>query len=312
MGASCTREKITIDGRRFYVIKRLGEGGFSYVDQVEESSTGKKFALKRIQCHSIPEEKAAEEEAKFHQLFNSPNLISLEAWCKQTASGEDSEVLLILPYLKRGTLQDELDKLSTRSEHLSEERLWKLIRGICEGVHALHHTDPPVAHRFDIIWSTFVSFTVFHQHWCWNLMTTTHHHGLWIDVTRPRRVKGALAVALQDVAAEKCSMLFRAPELFHVDSHCTIDEKVDIWSLGCVFYNMAFLQSPFEPVYQRGDSLHLAVLGRNYKFPENSRYSAGLKELVDSMLTVEALERPNIDWVMDKLSTIDRDLQNQV
>lgn len=42
------------------------------------------------------------------------------------------------------------------------------------------------------------------------------------------------------------------------------------------------------------------------------RYSAGLKELVDSMLTVEALERPNIDWVMDKLSTIDRDLQNQV
>lgn len=67
---------------------------------MEESSTGKKFALKRIQCHSIPEEKAAEEEAKFHQLFNSPNLISLEAWCKQTASGEDSEVLLILPYLK--------------------------------------------------------------------------------------------------------------------------------------------------------------------------------------------------------------------
>ena len=24
-------------------------------------------------------------------------------------------------------------------------------------------------------------------------------------------------------------MLFRAPELFHVDSHCIVDEKVDVW-----------------------------------------------------------------------------------
>lgn len=74
--------------------------GFSFVDQVEESSTGKKYALKRIQCHSTAEEKAAEEEAKFHQLFDSPYLICVEAWSKKKLSGDDSEVLLILPYFK--------------------------------------------------------------------------------------------------------------------------------------------------------------------------------------------------------------------
>ncbi|KAJ8025039.1 Serine/threonine-protein kinase 16 [Holothuria leucospilota] len=302
MGASCTRERLTIDGRRFYTNKRLGEGGFSFVDQVEESSTGKKYALKRIQCHSTAEEKAAEEEAKFHQLFDSPYLISVEAWSKKKLSGDDSEVLLVLPYFKRGTLQDELDRLSARGDHIPEDRLWKLIRGICEGVHALHHADPPVAHR-DLKPG--------------NVMLAEDDTPVIMDFGSmkqgPVEVKGrSQAVALQDIAAEKCSMLFRAPELFHVDSHCIVDEKVDVWSLGCLIFNLAFLQSPFEPVYQRGDSLHLAVLGRNYKFPENSRYSPGLKDLVDSMLTVETIERPNMDWVLDKLSKIDQDRQNRV
>ena len=35
---------------------------------------------------------------------------------------------------------------------------------------------------------------------------------------------------------------------------------------------MAFLESPFEKVYQRGDSIALAVLGRNISFPSNSGY----------------------------------------
>ena len=34
---------------------------------------------------------------------------------------------------------------------------------------------------------------------------------------------------LQDLAAERCSMPYRSPELFQVDSKCTIDERTDIW-----------------------------------------------------------------------------------
>ena len=37
------------------------------------------------------------------------------------------------------------------------------------------------------------------------------------------------AIKLQDLAAERCSMPYRAPELFNVDSYGTVDERVDIW-----------------------------------------------------------------------------------
>ncbi|CAL1716456.1 unnamed protein product [Somion occarium] len=41
------------------------------------------------------------------------------------------------------------------------------------------------------------------------------------------------ALLQQDIAAEQCTMAYRAPELFDVKTGITLDEKVDIWSLGC-------------------------------------------------------------------------------
>lgn len=31
-----------------------------------------------------------------------------------------------------------------------------------------------------------------------------------------------------------CTAPYKAPELFDVPSQCTIDERVDVWSLGCL------------------------------------------------------------------------------
>lgn len=36
-------------------------------------------------------------------------------------------------------------------------------------------------------------------------------------------------MTLQDWAAQRCTISYRAPELFNVESHCIIDERTDIW-----------------------------------------------------------------------------------
>ncbi len=46
---------------------------------------------------------------------------------------------------------------------------------------------------------------------------------------------------------ESESLIFcRAPELFAVPSHCDIDEKTDIWSLGCLLFALMYFKSPFD------------------------------------------------------------------
>ena len=49
------------------------------------------------------------------------------------------------------------------------------------------------------------------------------------------------AQRLQDDAAERCSMTYRAPELFNVESPSTIDERTDIWVRGD--HNQTLLKS---------------------------------------------------------------------
>ncbi|OJT03708.1 Serine/threonine-protein kinase ppk13 [Trametes pubescens] len=118
------------------------------------------------------------------------------------------------------------------------------------------------------------------------------------------------ALLQQDIAAEQSTMAYRAPELFDVKTGVTLDEKVDIWSLGCTLYALAYSHSPFENTQttEQGGSIAMAVMGAQYKHP-SSAYSQGLKNLIDSMLKVNPQERPDIHEVIRLTDEVMRSLR---
>ena len=94
-------------------------------------------------------------------------------------------------------------------------------------------------------------------------------------------------------------------QLFDVVTGFVIDERVDIWSLGCLLYCMMYGCSPFEgSIAEQGGSLALAVISGRITFPPNDTYSAALRDLVSFMLVTNHVVRPHIKDVLAKVEAL--------
>ncbi|XP_034511119.1 serine/threonine-protein kinase 16 isoform X3 [Ailuropoda melanoleuca] len=133
----CSRGTVIIDNKRYLFIQKLGEGGFSYVDLVEGLHDGHFYALKRILCHEQQDREEAQREADMHRLFHHPNILRLVAYCLRER-GTKHEAWLLLPFFKRGTLWNEIERLKDKGNFLTEEQILQLLLGICRGLEAIH------------------------------------------------------------------------------------------------------------------------------------------------------------------------------
>eukprot|EP00960_Hanusia_phi_P001607 46340-Hanusia_phi.AAC.9 len=70
------------------------------------------------------------------------------------------------------------------------------------------------------------------------------------------------------------------------------NEKCDIWSLGCLLYEMAALAPPFEAANQLALAVKIKA-GRVSRLPE--QYSDELNQAVRSMLQLDSSKRPSIE-----------------
>jgi NIMA (never in mitosis gene a)-related kinase 1/4/5 len=73
------------------------------------------------------------------------------------------------------------------------------------------------------------------------------------------------------------------------------DNKSDIWSLGCLIYEMATLQPPFKAPNM--DLLYKKVLSGQYPSIPNT-YSNELAVLIGSLLQVIPQKRPSCDHIL--------------
>eukprot|EP00124_Ichthyophonus_hoferi_P005406 Ihof_evm1s775 gene=Ihof_evmTU1s775 len=282
-----------VNRRRLLLTKLLGEGGFSFVYLVEDVATKRRFALKKITCHDTEQLRSALREVELYRLFDHPNIIRVVDSCSVTSPRGDNDVYVLLPLYKRGNLQELIDSMDKEGKYFSENELLILFHGVCQGLREIHSfrpvghdTHPGLVHR-DVKPA--------------NILLSGDNTPVLMDFGSMGKARVNIknrkdALALQDLAAERCTMPYRAPELFDVPTGCVIDERIDIWSLGCTLYCMAYHKSPFEDTMAgQGGSIALAALSGKIQFPQVDKYSPAIRSLIMYMLAAEREERPHIE-----------------
>ncbi|KNA11866.1 hypothetical protein SOVF_131160 [Spinacia oleracea] len=318
---------VWINENRFKIVRQLGEGGFAYVFLVKEVVTDASaasgglsnklkdpsfisddgtYAMKKVLIQNTEQLELVREETRVSSLFTHPNLLPLldHAIIKIKATQEQSwkhEAYLLFPVHLDGTLLDNSTAMKAKKEFFSTVDVLQIFRQLCAGLKHMHHFDPPYAHN-DVKPGNIL---------------ITHRRGqapraILMDFgsARPARRQiqsRAEALQLQEWAVEHCSAPFRAPELWDCPSQCNIDERTDIWSLGCTLYAIMYGVSPFEyALGEAGGSLQLAVVNVQIKWPAGPKppYPDALHQFVNWMLQPQAAVRPRIDDIIihvDKL-----------
>ena len=190
---------------------------------------------------------------------------------------EENKVNIVMDFCERGDLHKLLKKRKDVTEkrkhnYLSENTVWNYFIQICIGLHHMHSNN--ILHR--------------------DLKT------LNIFLTKDNKIKiGDLGVAkiLENfenfVTSKVGTPYYLSPEVCEDRPY---NNKSDIWSLGCVLYEICSLQHPFEAKNQAALLLKI-IKGKYESIPRI--YSRSLAEIVHSCLVKDFKKRPTIQKILE-------------
>ncbi|CAH2224972.1 serine threonine- kinase Nek5 isoform X1 [Pelobates cultripes] len=103
-----------------------------------------------------------------------------------------------------------------------------------------------------------------------------------------------LNYSMELVRTQAGTPVYQSPEIWQNQRY---NNKTDIWSLGCVLYELCALKRPFEA--PEIPQLKLKIC-RGFFEPISAKYSYDLRGLISQLLKISSWDRPSINSILKK------------
>jgi NIMA (never in mitosis gene a)-related kinase len=257
----------------FEIVKKVGEGAFSSVYQVVRKTDGFMYALKKVKIGQLKqrEKENALNEIRILASIDHPHIVAY----KDAFIDDKEDVLcIIMEFLAGGDLYHKITECKKQRALIPERLVWRYLIQMVRGLKHLH--------AMKIVHRDLKSANLF-------LSEDLRHIKLG-DLNVSKVAKGRL------VYTQTGTPYYASPEVWRDEPY---DAKSDIWSLGCVVYEMCNRCPPFNA--RKMEELFAKVQKGNFERLA-AIYSDDLQALVASLLRVSPVLRPSCDEILDSHS----------
>ena len=254
----------------FEIICKLGSGGFSKVYKVKRKIDEQIYALKKVQMLNLSEKQklSSLNEVRVLASIKSKYVINYkEAFLDE----KDCTLCLVMEYADGGDLANMIKEQKQKSEYFKEKDIWAIFIQIVKGLKSLH--DKGIIHR-DIKSSNIFLFND--------------------GVAKLGDLNVCKIISNENLGHTQAGTpAYAAPEVWMQKPYGI---KSDIWSLGCVLYEMISLKCPF-----REDNMvklyNKVLVGEYSKIP--NKFSDDLNWIIEHMINSEVDKRFSCDEILN-------------
>lgn len=249
----------------YTLVEKLGQGSYATVYKAHHKSQGGTFAVKVISREKIKSTRLQanlEQEIRIMKEVTHENVVRLY----ETFTSKNN-IYLVLEFCGGGDLQHFVRKQRRLKEDVAKNFFIQIVRGL----KFLHSKN--VIHR-DIKPQ--------------NLLLSEYSPNATIKFA-----DFGFAKYLQEasMAQTPCGTpLYMAPEIFEMKEY---DAKADVWSIGCVLFEMCTGEPPFKGSNHR--ELFMSIRSRSLRLPQGLTLSKEVMDILARILEISPERRLNLD-----------------
>ena len=253
----------------FQIISKLGEGAYSTVFKVRRNIDNIIYALKKVKLLNLSE-KEKENSLNEVRILASVKSNFVISYKEAFFDEKDNTLCIVMEFADRGDLYQKIVQHKKSAMLFEESDIWRIFIQLVKGLKSLH--DLKILHR-DMKSA--------------NVFLFSNGSAKLGDLNVSKVAKRGLGYT------QTGTPYYASPEVWKDKPY---DNKSDVWSLGCVLYEMITLRPPFRA--QNMEGLYNKVCkGQFSRIPD--KFSDDLYKVVQFLLQVNPVSRPSCEQILN-------------